>query len=139
VRWLFTDNNWYGVTEIHFTPFGDARPKIEFGEIVKDRETYFAIYQALAEDERRAGLFWTIRRTSSTSSSLMNVTGGARRTTARGAASWSTSKPAYQLGMTATPLREDNRDPYLDIDRLDEARKAALIFVFYDDIALTRR
>ncbi|MGE4341339.1 MAG: DEAD/DEAH box helicase family protein, partial [Pigmentiphaga sp.] len=40
-----------------FTPFGDARHKIESGEIVKSREMYFAIYQALAEDERRAGLF----------------------------------------------------------------------------------
>ncbi len=40
-----------------FTPFGDARYKIESGEVVKSREMYFAIYQALAEDERRAGLF----------------------------------------------------------------------------------
>ena len=40
-----------------FTPFGDARHKIESGEVVKSREMYFAIYQAIAEDERRAGLF----------------------------------------------------------------------------------
>ncbi len=40
-----------------FAAFGDARHKIEGGEIVKSREMYFAIYQALAEDERRAGLF----------------------------------------------------------------------------------
>jgi len=40
-----------------FSPFGDARHKIESGEIIKSREMYFAIYQALAEDERRAGLF----------------------------------------------------------------------------------
>ena len=40
-----------------FAPFGDARYKIESGEVVKSREMYFAIYQALAEDERRAGLF----------------------------------------------------------------------------------
>ena len=30
---------------------------IEGGEVVQSREMYFAIYQALAEDERRAGLF----------------------------------------------------------------------------------
>lgn len=40
-----------------FTPFGDARHKIESGEIVHSREMYFAIYQALAESENRAGLF----------------------------------------------------------------------------------
>ncbi len=40
-----------------FAPFGDARCKIESGEVVKSREMYFAIYQALAEDERREGLF----------------------------------------------------------------------------------
>ena len=35
-----------------FAPFGDARWKIENGEISKGREMYFAIYQAIAEDER---------------------------------------------------------------------------------------
>src|SRR5438046_1678868 len=36
-----------------FAAFSDARYKIEGGEIIKSREMYFAIYQALAEDERR--------------------------------------------------------------------------------------
>ena len=36
---------------------GDARYKIESSELVQSREMYFAIYQALAEDERRLGLF----------------------------------------------------------------------------------
>src|SRR6185295_9961172 len=40
-----------------FATFGDARCKIESGEVVKSREMYFAIYQALAEDERREGVF----------------------------------------------------------------------------------
>ncbi|MDO9028549.1 MAG: DEAD/DEAH box helicase family protein, partial [Candidatus Roizmanbacteria bacterium] len=39
-----------------FTPFGDARWKIE-GEAVKSREIYFAIYQSIAKDERRPGLY----------------------------------------------------------------------------------
>src|SRR5262249_17219571 len=39
-----------------FAPFGDARHKIE-GEAVKSREMYFAIYQAIAKDERRPGLY----------------------------------------------------------------------------------
>ena len=40
-----------------FTPFGDARWKIENGEVNKGREMYFAIYQAIAKDERRPGLY----------------------------------------------------------------------------------
>lgn len=39
-----------------FTPFGDARWKIE-GEAIKSREIYFSIYQAIAKDERRPGLY----------------------------------------------------------------------------------
>jgi type I restriction enzyme R subunit len=35
-----------------FAAFGDARCKIESGEVVKSREMYFAIYQAIAEDDR---------------------------------------------------------------------------------------
>jgi len=40
-----------------FTTFGDARSKIENGEINKRRELYFAIYQAIAKDEHRPGLY----------------------------------------------------------------------------------
>ena len=40
-----------------FAPFGDARFKIENGRISKGREMYFAIYQAIAKDERRPGLY----------------------------------------------------------------------------------
>ena len=58
---------------------------------------YFAIYQALAEDERRAGLFKTIRRTFSISSSLMNVIVEARATTAPGESSSSISSPPISL------------------------------------------
>ena len=39
------------------SPFGDARWKIENGEVIKGREMYFAIYQALAKDEHRPGLY----------------------------------------------------------------------------------
>ena len=39
-----------------FAPFGDARHKIE-GEAIKSREMYFAIYQAIAKDTRRPGLY----------------------------------------------------------------------------------
>ena len=96
-----------------FTPFGDARYKIESGEIVKSREMYFAIYQALAEDERRAGLF----RDYPPDFFDLIIVDECHRGSARDDSSWRVIleyfKPAFQLGMTATPLREDNRDTYL--------------------------
>ena len=96
-----------------FTPFGDARYKIESGEVVKSREMYFAIYQALAEDERRTGLF----RDYPPDFFDLIIVDECHRGSARDDSSWRVIlehfKPAFQLGMTATPLREDNRDTYL--------------------------
>jgi type I restriction enzyme, R subunit len=40
-----------------FLPFGDARMKIEGGVANKSRQMYFALYQSLAEDENRPGLY----------------------------------------------------------------------------------
>lgn len=95
-----------------FAAFGDARHKIESGEVVKSREMYFAIYQALAEDERRAGLF---REFSSDFFDLI-IVDECHRGSARDDSSWRVIldyfKPAFQLGMTATPLREESRDTY---------------------------
>jgi type I restriction enzyme R subunit len=95
-----------------FTPFGDARHKIESGEIVHSREMYFAIYQALAEDERRVGLF----RDYPPDFFDLVIVDECHRGSARNDSSWRVIldhfKPAYQLGMTATPLRQDNRDTY---------------------------
>lgn len=96
-----------------FTPFGDARHKIESGEIVHSREMYFAIYQALAESENRVGLF----RDYPADFFDLIIVDECHRGSARDDSSWRVIlehfKPAYQLGMTATPLRQDNRDTYL--------------------------
>ena len=96
-----------------FAAFGDARSKIESGEVVKSREMYFAIYQALAEDERRAGLF----RSFPADFFDLVIVDECHRGSARDDSSWRTIleyfEPAFQLGMTATPLRDDNRDTYL--------------------------
>ena len=96
-----------------FSPFGDARHKIESGEIIKSREMYFAIYQALAEDERREGLF----RDYPPDFFDLVIVDECHRGSARDDSSWRVIlehfKPAYQLGMTATPLREESRDTYL--------------------------
>jgi type I restriction enzyme R subunit len=95
-----------------FAPFGDARWKIE-GEAIKSREMYFAIYQAIARDERRPGLY----REYAPDFFDLIVVDECHRGSARDESNWREIleyfEPAYQLGMTATPLREDNRDTYV--------------------------
>ena len=95
-----------------FNPFGDARHKIENGQAVKSREMYFAIYQAIAKDESRPGLY----REYAPDFFDLIIVDECHRGSARDESNWREIleyfKPAYQLGMTATPLREDNRDTY---------------------------
>jgi type I restriction enzyme R subunit len=95
-----------------FAAFGDARYKIEGDEVVKSREMYFAIYQALAEDERRLGLF----RSFPPDFFDLIIVDECHRGSARDESSWRVIleyfEPAYQLGMTATPLRAETRDTY---------------------------
>jgi type I restriction enzyme R subunit len=94
-----------------FAPFGDARWKIE-GEAVKSREMYFALYQAIARDEYRPGLY----RDYAPDFFDLIVVDECHRGSARDESTWREIleyfEPGYQLGMTATPLREDNRDTY---------------------------
>jgi type I restriction enzyme R subunit len=86
---------------------------IEGGEAVKSREMYFAIYQALARDERRPGLY----REFAPDFFDLVIVDECHRGSARDDSNWreilAYFAPAYQLGMTATPLRDDNRDTYL--------------------------
>ena len=95
-----------------FIPFGDARHKIQNGQVVKSREIYFAIYQAIAKDERRPGLYKEFPRDFFD----FIIVDECHRGSARDASNWREIldwfEPATQLGMTATPLREDNRDTY---------------------------
>jgi len=95
-----------------FASFGDARWKIENGDANKSREMYFAIYQAIAKDERRPGLY----REYDPSFFDLIIVDECHRGSARDESNWREIleyfEPAYQLGMTATPLREDNRDTY---------------------------
>jgi type I restriction enzyme R subunit len=94
-----------------FAPFGDARWKIE-GEAIKSREMYFATYQAIAKDERRPGLY----REYAPEFFDLVIVDECHRGSARDESNWREIleyfHPAYQLGMTATPLREENRDTY---------------------------
>jgi len=95
-----------------FAPFGDARFKIAGGETAQGRDIYFAIYQAMAEDEARAGLFRAYRPDFFD----LIIVDECHRGSARDGSTWRDIleyfSPAVQLGMTATPLREDNRDTY---------------------------
>ncbi len=95
-----------------FAPFGDARFKIENGNASKGREMYFSIYQALARDERRPGLY----KEYAPDFFDLIVVDECHRGSANDQSNWREIldyfKPAFQLGMTATPLREENRDTY---------------------------
>ena len=94
-----------------FTPFGDARHKIS-RKAIKSREMYFATYQSIAKDERRPGLY----REYPPDFFDLIIVDECHRGSARDESNWRDIleyfEPAFQLGMTATPLREDNRDTY---------------------------
>src|SRR5882724_3291691 len=95
-----------------FTMFGDARWKIENGEVNKGREMYFAIYQAIAKDEHRPGLYKEYAK----DFFGFIIVDECHRGSAKDDSNWREIlryfQPAYQLGMTATPLRKENRDTY---------------------------
>jgi type I restriction enzyme R subunit len=98
--------------EREFSPvFGDAIWKIR-GEAKTGREIYFALYQALADYEDVAGLFRDYGRDYFD----LVVVDEAHRGSARDESSWRAIldyfASATQLGMTATPLRNDNIDTY---------------------------
>ncbi len=96
-----------------FAPFGDARHKLEGGVAVFSRELYFATYQSIAKDERRLGLY----KEFPPDFFDLIIVDECHRGSAREDSNWREIleyfQPAYQLGMTATPLREENRDTYL--------------------------
>lgn len=95
-----------------FDPFGDARWKIEGGVVQKGREIYFALYQSLAKDESRPGLYREYARDFFD----LVLVDECHRGSARDESNWREIldyfEPAFQVGMTATPLRDDNRDTY---------------------------
>ncbi|MBI4660779.1 MAG: DEAD/DEAH box helicase family protein [Verrucomicrobia bacterium] len=95
-----------------FAPFGDARHKIEGGVAVFSRELYFATYQSIAKDANRPGLY----KEFAPDFFDLVIVDECHRGSARDDSNWREIldhfAPAYQLGMTATPLRDENRDTY---------------------------
>jgi type I restriction enzyme R subunit len=96
-----------------FSMFGDARHKIEGGIVTHGRELYFSTYQSIAKDERRPGLY----KEFAPDFFDLIIVDECHRGSAKEDSNWREIleyfQPAYQLGMTATPLRDENRDPYL--------------------------
>lgn len=95
-----------------FAPFGDARYKIGGGTPSLGRDMYFAIYQAIAEDERRDGLFRAFPKDFFD----LIIVDECHRGSASDKSTWRDIlehfDSAYQLGMTATPRQEENVDTY---------------------------
>ncbi|MBM4079317.1 MAG: DEAD/DEAH box helicase [Planctomycetes bacterium] len=94
-----------------FSPCGDALWKIQ-RRIIKSREIYFAIYQAIVDDERRPGLY---REYPPDFFDLIAVD-ECHRGSAKDESKWREIleyfSSAAQIGMTATPLHNDNVDTY---------------------------
>ncbi|MCA1513649.1 DEAD/DEAH box helicase family protein [Bradyrhizobium sp. NBAIM01] len=95
-----------------FSAFGDARHKIDASDLVLSRELYFGTYQILAEDERRPGLFRSYPRDFFDLIIIDECHRGSARDDSNWRAILEYFEPAYHLGMTATPLREETRDTY---------------------------
>ena len=95
-----------------FAVFGDARYKIEGGKVTHSRELYFATYQSIAKDTSRPGLY----KEFAPDFFDLIIVDECHRGSAREESNWREIleyfAPACQLGMTATPLREENRDTY---------------------------
>jgi type I restriction enzyme R subunit len=95
-----------------FAPFKDARYKIEHGQIIKSREMYFAIYQALTSGASEEPLY---KQYDPAFFDLV-IVDECHRGSARSESSWREIldyfAPAVQIGLTATPKRDDNVDTY---------------------------
>ena len=95
-----------------FVPFGGARHKIEDGVAIKSREMYFATYQSIAEDERRPGLYKEYDPDFFDLIIIDECHRGSASETSNWRAILDYFEPAVQIGMTATPLRKDNKATY---------------------------
>lgn len=95
-----------------FAIFGDARCLISEVGVQTSRDIFFSTYQSLAEDSSRTGAFRKFPRDFFD----LIVIDECHRGSASDDSNWRVILDyftyAVQLGLTATPLREDNRDTY---------------------------
>lgn len=112
---LFLADRSVLVTDPHakdFSVFGDARCLVPEEGLPSSREIYFSTYQSLAEDENRVGAFRKLQRDFFD----LIVVDECHRGSATDDSNWRVIlnyfNKSVQLGLTATPLRDDNIDTY---------------------------
>lgn len=112
---LFLADRSILVTDPHakdFSIFGDARCLVPDEGLPSSREIYFSTYQSLAEDENRVGAFRSLPKDFFD----LIVIDECHRGSSTDDSNWriilNYFNEAVQLGLTATPLREDNKDTY---------------------------
>ena len=95
-----------------FSVFGDARCLVPEEGLPSSREVYFSTYQSLAEDSNRSGAFRKLPRDFFD----LIVIDECHRGSASDESNWRVIleyfNTSVQVGLTATPLREDNKDTY---------------------------
>jgi type I restriction enzyme R subunit len=103
------------VTDPHakdFAVFGDARCLVPEEGLPSSREVYFSTYQSLAEDSNRVGAFRNLPRDFFD----LIVIDECHRGSSSDDSNWRVIlnyfNTSVQLGLTATPLRDDNKDTY---------------------------
>ena len=96
-----------------FAAFGEARHRLEHGEVVKSRGIYFALYQSIGPRENNPGIY---REYEKNFFDLI-IIDECHRGSAQDDSLWRSVleyfEPAVQLGMTATPYNEETRNTYL--------------------------
>lgn len=112
---LFIADRSVLVTDPHakdFALFGDARCLVPDEGLPSSREIYFSTYQSLAEDSNRVGAFRNLPRDFFD----LIVIDECHRGSATDDSNWrlilNYFNQSVQLGLTATPLRDDNKDTY---------------------------
>ncbi|MEO6718883.1 MAG: DEAD/DEAH box helicase family protein [Ferruginibacter sp.] len=112
---LFLADRSILVTDPHakdFAIFGDARCLVPEEGLPSSREIYFSTYQSLAEDSNRVGAFRNLPKDFFD----LIVIDECHRGSSSEESNWRIIleyfNTAVQLGLTATPQRDDNKDTY---------------------------
>lgn len=112
---LFISDRSILVTDPHakdFAVFGDARCLVPEEGLPSSREVYFSTYQSLAEDSNRVGAFRNLPKDFFD----LIVIDECHRGSSSDDSNWRVIleyfNTSVQLGLTATPQRDDNKDTY---------------------------
>ena len=95
-----------------FAVFGDARCLVPEEGLPSSREVYFSTYQSLAEDSNRTGAFRKLPRTFFDLILIDECHRGSATDDSNWRAVLDYFNTSVKIGLTATPLRDDNKDTY---------------------------